>query len=110
MTDGLFDELDPSPRLGDVKRLARAGDPATSHAASRTIVESGELAIMEAATLGAVRLWPGLCSNELEKEMGVQDGRYRKRLISLERRGLVKRGLARTSRVSGKSGETWYPT
>lgn len=87
---------------------SRATDPATSHEAERDITASGARAQMAATALRLVREHPGLTSNELEALVGVSDGRIRKRLVELEREGLVRRGEARVSRVSGKRNQTWY--
>jgi hypothetical protein len=87
----------------------RPDDPATSREAATDLVTSGRLGEMMAATLEAVRKHPGLTSAELEAAMGVSDGRFRKRLCDLERRGKVRRGEVRASRVSGKRCETWWP-
>lgn len=87
---------------------SRQTDPATSHEAERDITASGARAQMAATALRLVRDNPGLTSNELEALVGVSDGRVRKRLVELEREGLVRRGPVKVSSVSGKKNQTWY--
>lgn len=87
---------------------SRATDPPTSREAEHDITASGARAQMAATALRLVREHPGLTSNELEALVGVSDGRVRKRLVELEREGLIRRGEARVSRVSGKRNQTWW--
>lgn len=88
--------------------ISRPTDPETSARAEREITESDERARACAVALALVKKHPGLTANELEAQIGVSDGRVRKRLRDLERAGLVRKGLVRISTVTGKANHTWW--
>lgn len=87
---------------------SRISDPPTSHEAERDITASGERARMEAQALEAVRRYPGSTANELDAAYGFTDGTIRKRLCELRKKGLVRLGDDRKSRITGKKTQTWY--
>lgn len=88
--------------------ISRQGDPDTSRRAEREITQDGTRSKACQAALTLVKMFPGMTSNELENQIGVSDGRVRKRLRELERRGLIRRGEARVSEVTGKVNVTWW--
>lgn len=88
--------------------FARPTDPATSHQAAKEIMESGQTARDEAAALECMRLHPGLTSRELEAKAGVMDGKFRKRLATLRRKGLARTEGTRRDETTGKTCQLWY--
>ena len=102
----LFDTLPDPP----ARTRARATDPETSHAAAEEVRASGAALAQRAAVLAAVRSAPGLTSDELADEIGADRHMPARRLIELERGGLVRRGSARPSRLTNRAGLTWWPT
>ena len=58
--------------------------------------------------LAGVRGHPGLTSDELAEAVGMQRHQPARRLPELERMGLVRKGEARPSRLSGRRGVTWF--
>ncbi len=93
----------------DRRRNRRCTDPGTSRGAADDIVADGMLGDMMAIALRLVQQNPGCTSNELDEISGKGEGRIRKRLNDLLRRGLVRHGEPRVSRVSGKHNVTWWP-
>ena len=97
-------ERDPM-RCG--KSLSRRSDPATSKAAARAV--AGKLGQRMAETLATLQLFPGSTASELDATEFPNDGRHRKRLNDLRKRGLARKGEARTCRVTGRKAMTWHP-
>lgn len=93
----------------DRRRLRRHTDPSTSRTAAAEIVSDGTLGAMMALALRLVQENPGLTSNELDRLSGKGEGKIRKRLNDLLKRGLVRHGKPKVSRVSGKHNVTWWP-
>jgi DNA-binding MarR family transcriptional regulator len=89
--------------------LHRPTDPQTSALAASEIQADGTLGRMEKKALDFIRLDPGSTANEIESQHGLKDGQIRKRLTALEAKGLIYRGPARRSWVTGKVNETWFP-
>lgn len=89
--------------------MARATDPDTSHEAAAEVTASGVAHAQRAAVLEAVRRQPGGTSDELADAMGASRYTPARRLIELERAGLVARGGARPSKLTGRNGLTWWP-
>jgi hypothetical protein len=85
--------------------LARNSDSWTSHAAARAFVASGKRDGQCATILRAMLHGEeGHTAAELEQLLGIKAHR---RMSSLERQGLVVRGLVRGCRVSGMRAVTW---
>lgn len=114
--DGLEDDaFDPpvSQHLDEQRAIpshtmARTTDDATSHAAAEEVTASGIAADQRRRVLAAVVAQPGLTSDEIAQAAGMQRHQPARRLSELERLGLVRRGEARPSRVTGRAGLTWY--
>ena len=94
--------------LFDSYKLARIGHPATSHQAAADIAEHvGELTAWAAA---CVADHPGSTANELAKVFSQDDTRrIGKRLDGAVKAGLLRRGIVRRCRVSGRACTTWWP-
>ena len=88
---------------------ARATDPGTSHEAARHVVSSGLQADQQAVALAAVKLAPGLTSNELASQTVLDRYMLARRLPELEEAGMVWRGPKKPCEVSGRSACTWWP-
>lgn len=89
--------------------VTRTSDPETSRLAEEQITKDGSRARACAEALALVQAQPGWTANEYEAFIGVSDGRIRKRLTDLEKLGLVRRGEARTSAITRKLNQTWWP-
>lgn len=96
----------------------RTGDPRTSHEAEAFMRKSGRMKEQQRIVLEMVRKFPGQTAREYQGYPGFDDpcapeGIFRRRLVELERDGLVRRGEVREQRyVSGGSkrrAATWYP-
>ena len=96
--------------------LARRTDDATSHAAAASVTKSGRASRQRRAVLAAVLLNPGMTTAELAVRMStppkviVSRQVPGRRMIELERRGLVTRGDARLCSVNGTRARTYYVT
>jgi hypothetical protein len=101
--------------------ISRHGDPSTSFEAEETITRNGTRETQAARVLFLLQRYPGTTSAELAYESCVGDNadtwdwsmdRYvvARRLPELEFLGRVKRGSARTCRVTGNRALVWYPT
>ncbi|MFK3846633.1 winged helix-turn-helix domain-containing protein [Stenotrophomonas sp. NPDC078853] len=88
---------------------ARATDPGTSHEAARHFVASGLQAAQHASTAAAVKIHPGLTSNELSKRSSLDRYMLARRLPELLEAGAVWRGPKKPCEVSGRSACTWWP-
>lgn len=78
--------------------------------AFRALINDGT--ISEARLIAAHALWQhpsGMTANELDRHLspGVINSRYSRRLIELERRGLIARAGARKCSVSGNRCDVW---
>ena len=89
---------------------SRASDPETSHDAERYMRVSGTLAAQQWEVLWNVRDKPGQTAREYDSDDIFPGGVYHRRLVELERKGLVRRGTVRRCRVGGRNAATWYPT
>lgn len=81
-----------------------------SLAAFRALITNGSLS--ESRLIAAHALWThpeGMTANELDRYLspGVINSRYSRRLIELERMGLIARRPARECRVSGNRCDVW---
>lgn len=104
----MYDDLDDIP-APDPHTRARSTDPDTSHAAARENAESGAGDRQRLAVLAAVRSKPGMTSDELAASIHVDRHIPGRRLSELEHAGLVRRGEARKSELTGRDGLTWFP-
>jgi hypothetical protein len=87
---------------------ARNTDPATSHEAAEHVIASGKRAAQQRMTAVAVESYPGLTSLELSRKAKIDRYVLARRLSEVEKDGLIKRGVARTCTVSGRSAVTWW--
>ena len=105
----LFDDAHDDPPAVAAHTMARASDPSTSHAAAAEVTASGVAAAQRAKVLAVVVAQPGLCSDEIAQAAGLQRHASGRRCPELERLGLVRKGAARPSRITGRSCVTWWP-
>jgi hypothetical protein len=105
------DDEFPAPDFAAVeaRTLARASDPASSHAAAAEVVASGAAAAQRARVLACLRSTPGLCSDEIAAASGLQRHAAARRCPELERLQLVRRGPMRPSRLTGRMCLSWWP-
>jgi predicted ArsR family transcriptional regulator len=109
-TPDLFDAFNPHAmpqEVAPLRRMARASDPESSHAAAAEHLASGANAAQRAACLAVMRTDSGLTSDEIAEAAGLERHAAARRLPELERDGLVRRGPIRLSMVGGRSGVTW---
>ena len=101
-------------RHANRQRALPAGDPMATHenslAAFRALITNGSLS--ESRLIAAHALWThpeGMTANELDRYLspGVINSRYSRRLIELERMGIVARSGARECSVSGNRCDVW---
>jgi hypothetical protein len=85
---------------------SRGSDPITSHEAEAHIRSTGKLGKLQDLVLDLLRQNPGSTARELDSRF-ILDGVAHRRLIELERRGLVVRGEARTSKWHERRAITW---
>ncbi|WP_408953010.1 winged helix-turn-helix domain-containing protein [Lysobacter sp. Hz 25] len=88
---------------------ARATDPATSHLAADAITASGARDAQQQLAAEVVRQHPGYTSNELAQFCELDRYALARRLPECATAGAVRKGRARTCRVSGRSAVTWWP-
>ena len=89
--------------------MSRRSDPATSHAAARKVVASGQLESHCSIILAMVAAHPDSTSAEIGQLLDVPNGRFvsARRLPDLRRRKLVETGPARACAVTGNQAMTW---
>lgn len=88
--------------------LARAGDPITSHLAAEKI--RPHLAALHEWTVRCVTETPGATQGELGRKYCENDPRkIGRRLVEVERMGLLRRGDIRKCSISGRPAVTWWP-
>ena len=85
----------------------RATHPETSLEAAAHMGNHASHAEQEAYE--ALTRWPSHTAQEIEKKEGVSDGRIRKRLADLRRKGRAQTGQKRKCRVTGRSAYEWMP-
>jgi hypothetical protein len=85
---------------------SRNSDPVTSHEAEAHLRRAGRLGKLQDLVLGLLRANPGSTARELDERF-LLSGNAHRRLIELERRGLVVRGEARTSKWHQRRAITW---
>lgn len=107
MSDQLSLLPDEEAAHAEAKRLAKKADPATSYAAARWMVDSGELKGQRRKVFEMVKRFPGRTSDELAAETGVPRPVFARRLPELVELGWLKRGPARPSSISKRSAVTW---
>jgi len=103
----------PKPPLTDLplfsdKPRSRGSDPETSRLAEKHMVESGSLGEQRKRVLAYVRMYPGDTAREYDLS-NLTSGAFHRRLVELERMGLVRRGGPRKCSVGGRMAHTWYP-
>lgn len=98
------------PCVTDVPRT-RNSDPSTSHEAEAFMRSSGKLNAHQDYVLSDVKDFPGYTARELDHRQGPAQGSgmFHRRLVELERKGLVRRGEARKCRIGSTRAATWYP-
>lgn len=91
------------------QKLARTGDPATSHQAAESLTTSGARYTAKKAVLSWVKRHPDSTSAELAGKAPDTMGHptIHKRLPDLRRDGLVVNGPVRTCTVTGRPSLTW---
>lgn len=87
----------------------RSGDPETSHEAEAFMRKSGAIRAQYREVLAFVRSIPGLTAREYDERVGAFRGIYHRRLVEMERIGMVRRGEVRKCSRGGRSAATWYP-
>lgn len=86
--------------------LARHTDPQTSHDAAKHA--ESRLGLYQWEALMACRAHPGHTATEMAKARGWDDPRViNRRLVELERSGLVRAREPRTCAVTGRRAMTW---
>jgi hypothetical protein len=93
----------------DAAPLARASDPRTSQRAADAAVESGLVAGHERLIVAAVRARPGQTGDEIGQAVGLTNVQVLRRTRAMEKKGVIRRGEQRPSRVSGRLAVTWWP-
>ncbi len=88
---------------------ARSTDLTTSHEAARHLVSSGLQSQQQARAALAVLQHPGLTSNELARQTGLDRYMLGRRLPELLEDGRAWRGPKKPCEVSGRSACTWWP-
>ena len=88
---------------------ARASDPSTSWAAVAVINEDGSRRTQGQIVLSIVRRHPGLTTGEISERFFDGSMRSSKRLADLKNLGLVKHGVPREFKGSGRKQVTWWP-
>lgn len=89
--------------------LARSADPQTSHDAAK-LAES-RLGLYQWEALMACHAHPGMTATEMAKARGWDDPRViNRRLVELERAGMVRAGEPRPCAVTGRRAMTWTVT
>lgn len=103
----------PPPTHGlqqPASNLARRSDPETSHEAAQEVTDSGSADQQRSIVAALVRKYPSRTSDELAQLTPRLDRwQAARRLPEVERAGLIQRGEARHSEVSGRKGVTWWP-
>jgi hypothetical protein len=85
---------------------SRSSDPITSHEAEAHLRSTGRLGRLQDLVLDLLRQNPGSTARELDSRF-ILDGVAHRRLIELERKGLVVRGEPRTSKWHDRRAITW---
>ena len=91
------------------RELRRREHPGTSHEAAEHMVHTGKLGKMMAEALRLLRAYPGRTAAEIEHAAGVSDGRVRKRLNDLKKKGLASVSGARKCAVTKRNAQVWFP-
>jgi hypothetical protein len=89
--------------------LSRAADPQSSREAEDEAVESGLVAGHERLIVAAVRARPGQTGDEIGQAVGLTNVQVLRRTRAMEKKGVIRRGDQRPSRVTGRPGVTWWP-
>lgn len=96
-------------RRGVETPAARTTDPESSHDAAEHITRSGQRAQQQAVTAAAIKAFPDHTMQELAELTGHDRYMLGRRVSECETAGLVKRGLKRVCRVTGRNAEPWMP-
>lgn len=99
----------PAPTGSLFSDVARATDPATSHAAGVRVTQDGTRARQAREVAEAVRETPGHTSAEIAGIHRLDRYAVARRLPEVERDGLVRRGYAKPCTVTGRAAMTWWP-
>lgn len=94
--------------LDKPQAAARRTDPLTSHLAAKDVESCGSAAAHRAIIAKAVREHPGHTSDELPSLCGLLHSQVHKRLVEIERIGLIRRGDPRPN-SHGRQATTWWP-
>lgn len=90
---------------------SRTLDPLPSHEAEAYMKKSGKLGEHQQIAFAYVRQYPGSTSTELQdrfdKSATSSNVKFHKRLVEVERAGLIRRGEARKSFGTGCRAATW---
>ena len=92
------------------KPASRSTDLETSHAAEKTVTESGARKTQAQQVLELLKRYPGNTSAELAY-LGGTLNRWQtaRRLPDLEHNGLAHKGKAKHCAIAKKSSVTWWP-
>lgn len=96
--------------FGNTAKLARTGDPKSSHDAARVITKSGTRDKQKAEVLEYLNEIPGSTSMEIATHFGVDRYMVARRLPDLRKDGLVLNGEQRECKVSCSRACTWFPS
>lgn len=99
----------PAPSDSLFSDVARATDPATSHAAGVRVTQDGTRARQAREVAEAVRETPGHTSAEIAGIHGLDRYAVARRMTDVERAGLVSRGAPKKCDCSGRFAVTWWP-
>lgn len=88
---------------------SRGSDPETSRLAEKDLRASGRLSEQRRIILQAVAADPGCTAREYDESEPFSEGMFHRRLVELERLGLVRRGEPRVCRIGNKLAHTWMP-
>ncbi len=92
------------------RRLARRGDPISSHLAAEALVASGHHALQQEVVLALVLARPGATAAELAEGSPFDSVQVTRRLNDLRRHGRVEKRPLRTCRLKGRLMLTWAAT
>lgn len=92
----------------EIRPAARAKDPKSSKQAAREINATGLQGNQCRQVMQAIALWPGCTSRELSTRMSADRHMVAKRAADLLEQGLVRQGVQRKCRESGRLALTWW--
>jgi hypothetical protein len=100
--------------LWELPHAAAKADPASSHAASREVTESGQREKNMHKVAALIQSMPGRTTLELSvtqqaKDAGLTRHEIARRAIDCERAGLIWRGALRKCRQGNRLAQEWHP-